>query len=200
MQDESPPEHNDPKTAPEPVSRLGLLLIDLQDTFLRTIPGHEDLINRVSFAVSVASRLGCPVAATEQSPDKLGPINETLHSLLRDPERIFPKTGFSALSADGISEWIENHPIDHLLIAGIESPVCVYQTAVDAVSAGVGATVLSDCIGERRHCDRQPVLNQLLAMDVHILPAETIFYSLLGSSDHEAFRDYTRLVKRYSDS
>jgi len=89
-------------------------------------------------------------------------------------------------------------PTNHLgllLIAGIESSICVYQTAVQALGEEIGVTLLADCISERRAEDRAPVFGQLLAMDAHVLPCETIFYSLLGSAEHPKFREFTHLLK-----
>ena len=67
-----------------------------------------------------------------------------------------------------------------------------------SVGDDIGVTLLSDCISERRPEDREPVLTQLLSMDAHVLPSETIFYSLVGSADHPKFREFTQIVKRYS--
>jgi len=81
---------------------------------------------------------------------------------------------------------------------GVETSICIYQTAVQALSADIGVTILADCISERRAEDRQPVLQQLLSMDAHVLPSETIFYSLLGDATHPEFRGFNQLVTRYS--
>jgi nicotinamidase-related amidase len=83
-------------------------------------------------------------------------------------------------------------------LLGIETSICIYQTAIQALGDDIGVTLLSDCISERRAEDREPVLKQLLSMDAHVLPAETIFYSLLGSAAHPQFRAFTELVKQYA--
>lgn len=180
---------------PSPENHLGLLLVDLQDGFLKAIPEHERIVRRTAFAVEAAQLLGIRIAATEQLPAKLGPTTEALSSRWPEHTPVFDKTAFSALSADGIGRWIESNQIDHLLLAGIETPICIYQTAVQALGDELGVTLLADCIGERRAEDRAPVLRQLLAMDAHVLPSETIFYSLLGDATHPKFREFTRLVK-----
>ena len=102
------------------------------------------------------------------------------------------------MNSPGVKKWIDDNQIEHLLIIGLESSICVYQTAVHALSENIGVTLLSDCIGERRIEDRQPVIQQLLTMEAHILPSETIFYSLIGSAKHPMFNEFTKLVKRYS--
>lgn len=179
----------------DPTNHLGLLLIDFQDVFLKAIPDSERLLQRTTFALKAAELLGVAVAATEQLPDKLGGTTDALTSIWDENTPVFDKSSFSAFEADGLQRWIEANQIDHLLIAGIETSICVYQTAIQALGEDTGVTLLSDCIGERRLEDREPVLKQLLSMEAHVLPSETIFYSLLGSAEHPKFREFTQLVK-----
>ncbi|MDQ8207637.1 isochorismatase family protein [Coraliomargarita sp. SDUM461003] len=179
----------------DPSNHLGLLLIDFQDVFLKAMPDRERLLRRTTFAVKAAELLGVSIAATEQLPEKLGTTTEALSSIWDVNTPVFDKSAFSALEAEGLHRWIEANQIDHLLIAGIETSICVYQSAIQALSEEIGVTLLSDCISERRPEDRGSVLEQLLAMEAHVLPSETIFYSLLGSADHPQFKAFTQLVK-----
>lgn len=179
----------------DPTNHLGLLLIDFQDVFLKSIPDAERLLQRTRFALQAAELLGVAVAATEQLPEKLGGTTDSLAGIWSESTPVFDKSAFSAMEADGLQRWIEANQIDHLLLAGIETSICVYQTALQALGEDIGVTLLSDCIGERRAEDREPVLKQLLDMDAHVLPSETIFYSLLGSAEHPKFREFTLLVK-----
>lgn len=178
-----------------PINHLGLLCIDLQDAFLKAIPEQAALLRRCRFAIEAAELLGVTVAATEQLPEKLGATSEALTGIWSEDTPVFSKSAFSALEADGLQRWIESNQIDHLLLMGIEVPICIYQTAVQALGSDLGITLLSDCVGQRRAEDREPVFRQLLSMDAHILPAETIFYSLLGDASHPKFKAYTQLVK-----
>ena len=182
----------------DPINHLGLLFIDFQDVFLKVIPDSDPLMRRVSFAAEAATLLGCSVAVTEQLPEKLGESTDALKQCLPENTPIFSKSAFSAFEADGLNRWIESNQIDHLLIAGIETSICVYQTAVQGLGQDIGVTLLSDCISERRAEDREPILKQLLSMEAHVLPSETIFYSLIGSADHPSFKAFTELVKKYS--
>lgn len=170
----------------------------MQDGFLKAIPEQDELMRRCSFAVEAANLLGVSIAATEQLPEKLGATNAGLTELLGEDTPVFSKSAFSALEAEGLHRWIEANQIDHLLLIGIEVPICIYQTSVQALGDDLGVTLLSDCVGQRRAQDRESVFQQLLAIDAHILPSETIFYSLLGSADHAKFREYTKLVKSYA--
>lgn len=181
-----------------PAHHLGLILIDFQDAFLKVIPNRESLLKRTCFAVEAANLLGCSTIVTEQLPEKLGHTTADIQAVLKDNTPILAKNAFSAMEAEGLGGWVDENRIDHLLLLGIETPICIYQTAIQALGDEIGVTLLSDCIGERRPEDREPTLRQLLAMDANVLPSETIFYSLLGNASHACFREFTQLVKKYA--
>lgn len=182
----------------DPTQHLGLLILDLQDSLLKAIPDSDRLLKRCAFAVEAAASLQCSIAVTEQTPEKLGATSSTVQALLPAQTPVFSKDSFSALASEGFNQWVRTNQIEHLLLIGVETSICIYQTAVQALSADIGVTLLADCISERRAEDRQPVLQQLLSMDAHVLPSETIFYSLLGDATHPEFRAFNQLVTRYS--
>lgn len=182
----------------DPANHLGLLLIDFQDGFLNAIPDRENLLKRTCFAIESAALLACSIIVTEQAPEKMGHTTAIIKNALPDKTPVLAKKSFSAMAADGLSDWIRKKQIDHLLLLGIETPICLYQTAIEALGEELGVTLLADCISERRPEDREPALRQLLAMDANVLPSETIFYSLIGSSEHPHFREFTKIVKKYA--
>ena len=134
----------------QPNNHLGLLCIDLQDPFIRTIPNQDRLIQRCSFAIEAAKLLGVSIAATEQIPEKLSQTTKSIRAILHEHTPIFSKSTFSAFEAEGIDRWIQAEQIDHLLIIGLETSICVYQTAIDALGDDIGVTILSDCVSQRR--------------------------------------------------
>ena len=179
-----------PSADPSPLASALLLVVDLQAPFLAAIPGSAEIVRRTSFALEAAAGLGLTVAFTEQVPAKLGPTLPELLSLAREP-RVFAKDAFSALAAPGLAEWIAEHQIEHLLLAGIETPVCIYQTAIDALGHDLQVTLLTDGLGGRRATDCATVLDQLARLGCHPLPSETVFYSILKTTTHPFFRDFT---------
>jgi len=173
-----------------------LLCIDLQPAFLAAIPDSQRLHSRCSFALEAAKGLGLPVLFTEQVPAKLGRTAEDLLKLADQPVTL-GKDAFSALGDKAIAAHLKATDAKHLLICGIETPVCIYQTAVDARTAGYEVTLLVDCLGARRAPDATAVLAHLAQAGCHVLPAETVFYALLRDANHTFFRDFTKLVKKY---
>ncbi|MDF9832787.1 nicotinamidase-related amidase [Ereboglobus sp. PH5-5] len=186
-----------------PIPGALLLCIDLQDIFLKAMPDAGRLSSRCEFAIEAARLLGIPVAFTEQVPQKLGPtapqfLKAAAGGTRRKPMQLAKNT-FSALADDGIRETLlEKHKVEHLILCGIETPICVYQTALDAINSDLQVTLLTDCLGARRPDDSRDALNALIRLGVYALPSETIFYSVVGTTEHPAFKDYTKLVKKYS--
>ncbi|HXQ79685.1 MAG TPA: isochorismatase family protein [Opitutaceae bacterium] len=176
-----------------------LLCLDLQPAFLRAVADGGRVLRRCQFAVSAARGLGIRVAFTEQMPQKLGATDPSLLALVEAPE-VHAKGTFSALAAGAArpGPLIDGRGVGHLLLCGVETPVCVYQSAVDAIRTGLPVTVLADCVGARREPDARVCLDALARAGAQVLPAETVFYSILGGADHPFFRAYTELVKKYA--
>ncbi len=177
-------------------ANLLLLCIDLQPVFIKAVADGPSLQRRCAFAIQAAAGLGLAVAFTEQVPQKLGGTAAELLGLVNRPV-VYSKGTFSAFADDGIRESVVGRGVEHLLLCGIETPVCVYQTALAALSAGLQVTLLSDCVGARRPDDARVCLDALIRAGVHVLPSESVFYALLHDVRHPFFKAYTQLVKTH---
>lgn len=174
-----------------------LICIDMQPVFVRVVAEGDRVQRRCEFAIAAARGLGLPILFTEQVPEKLGATAPELTTLAPTSVALGKKT-FSALANPAIREAItQRHHAEHLLICGIETPVCVYQTVIAAIAAGLEVTILSDAVGARRPDDARICLDALARSGAHILPAETVFYSLLHDVTHPFFKAYTQLVKSH---
>lgn len=180
-----------------PYSTAMLLCVDVQPVFLKAIPQAEDLVRRCSFAVEAAAGLGLQVAFTEQAPQKLGGTTPDLLARIKTPV-VYSKSTFSALADDGILDSIRAAGVEHLILCGLETPICVYQTALDAVGNHLQVTILSDAVAARRPADAEACLRALAASGVYVLPSETVFYSLLQDIKHPFFKRFTELVKSHA--
>lgn len=177
-----------------------LLCVDMQPKFLAAIADGGRVLRRCEFAVAAAVGVGLPVAFTEQVPEKLGGTAPTLLELA-PAARVWGKRSFSALGDDAIRlALLTEGRVGHMLLCGIETPVCIYQTAIAAIGSGVQVTILSDAVGARRNDDARACLDALVGHGAHVLPGETVFYALLRDVGHPFFRDYTQLVKRHGES
>ena len=177
-----------------------LLCVDMQPKFVAAVRDGFAVRRRCEFAVAAAVGLGMPVAFTEQVPQKLGGTAPELLTLAPQAS-IWGKNTFSALADEGIREaLLRQRDVQHILLCGIETPICVYQTAIAALADDLQVTVLSDAVGARRAEDARACLDALAREGAHVLPAETVFYALLRDVGHPFFRAYTQLVKAHSDA
>lgn len=176
-----------------------LLCVDMQPRFVVAVARGDDVRRRCEFAVSAAVGVGLPVAFTEQVPEKLGGTAPELLALAPDAP-VWGKSTFSLLADERIRAALAEKRVRHVMLCGIETPVCVYQSAIDALADGMHVTVLSDAVGARRTDDARVCLEALARAGAHVLPAETVFYALLRDVAHPFFRDYTRLVRRHHEA
>jgi nicotinamidase-related amidase len=180
------------------IQHSALLVLDMQGLFVSVMRKPRTLQARVQFAVSAANLLECPIVFTEQAPEKLGPTLPDI-TAAADLSVTLPKKEFSAFGVPSFEAHLKGKKVKWLLIAGLETPVCVLQTALDAVRHGFHPVLLEDCLGARRREDAKTVLTYLRTLHgVTILPSESIFYLALETSAHPQFRRYTQLVKAAS--
>ena len=189
---------NKKKDSSDLFSSIALLVIDAQDTFISSLTDSSTFLQRCSFAIEAARTLGLHTLFTEQVPDKLGHTNKELIRRAIRP-KIFHKTSFSALSAPGLENFLRDNEVYHVLVCGLETPICVYQTAVQAIDKDIDATFLSDALGCRRIEDGNVALNAIIGLGCSALPTETVFYGLLSDALHPQFKEFSNLVKTYSD-
>lgn len=184
------PDNDDSNTLP-----IALVVVDIQDAFLKVMPECDIFLRRIQLAVASADLLSIPCLFTEQFPKKLGATHEDVLCLCSDPS-VFQKSAFSSYRAEGLSDFIREKDIQHLLICGLETPICIYQTTIDALNDGLEVTLLSDAITQRRKEDAHVAMQEMIRAGAHCLSTESIFYSILADAKHSLFKQFLELVKR----
>ena len=108
---------------------------------------------------------------------------------------MFPKETFSAMADEAVRAELKAREVEHVLLCGLETPVCVYQTALDLRASRREVTLLADAVSGRRPDDSVACLRALERAGVHVLPTDTVVYALLHDARHPFFRTFTPLVK-----
>ena len=182
------------------VEGVVLLVIDMQSSLLATADKEEKVLRRTEFAIKAAKLLGIRVVFSEQVPDKLGPTHPDLLVAAggADSALAFEKSDFNAFAAPGFDRISSDLEDCHILVAGIETPICIYQSVLAGLANDYQITLLADCIGGRRPEDADAILRILAGAGANILPSESIFYSILASAEHPQFREFTKIVKDFS--
>jgi nicotinamidase-related amidase len=173
-----------------------LLCIDMQPVFVRTIAQGDAVQRRCAFALAAAQGIDLPIAYIEQLPHKVGGTAPGLVALAPTAP-VYAKDTFSALAHPALHAACTSASVSHLLLCGIETPVSIYQTTLDALTAGLQVTLLSDAVGARRPHDAQVCLDALTRAGAHVVPSESVFYALLQSVHHPFFKAYIQLVKTH---
>ena len=173
---------------------VGIILVDAQESLLSGINKKDDLIDALLLLIQSTKILDVPLVITEQVPDKLGGTSAILSAHLSDNNRI-AKSTFSIFGSDEFVSQINEININHLILSGIETSICIYLSAIDALKAGYDVTILSDCVGARRAEDESVVIKKLESSGCHIIPLESFLYGYLGTAEHPKFRPISKLVR-----
>jgi len=181
---------------PEILDSVALLIVDAQDCLIDSLADPDRFRRRTAFAIEAARSLRIHTLFTEQAPEKLGHTNAELLKLAPNP-KVFPKHCFSALGAPSMERYLRNKEIYHLIVAGLEVPICIYQTGLQATDEDIDITFLSDCLGSRRPEDEGPALDSLKGLGCQVLPSESVYYGLLGDSLNPYFRAFSQVVKAF---
>ncbi len=175
-----------------------LVVVDVQEKFMKAIPGAEKLIDNIVFLVKAAKLLGIPVLVTEQYPEGLGRTVEKIRGALSDMYRPLEKRSFSILGEKRVEEEIERLGRKTLILAGIETHICLLQTSLDAVAKGYRVYLVTDAVASRNMLDHETALRRMEKHGVELVTSEMIVYEIMRTAEHPAFKEILKLVKERS--
>lgn len=141
--------------------------------------------------------LGIPVITTEQYVKGLGGTIEVLKSALVECGGYLPieKDCFSAVGCEPFTARLEHLARRQVLVVGVETHVCVYQTLADLVRAGYECSIVTDAVSSRTPENRELALRRLEAEGVKLTSTEMALFELLRVSGTAEFKAISRLVK-----
>jgi len=170
-----------------------LLVVDVQDRLLAVMPDAPGLIRDIGFLLDVANLLQVPARATEQYPQGLGPTNAELVRRLKTERPA--KVAFSCCSAPGLLSELRQSGRPNIVVAGMESHVCVLQTVLDLHADGLQVFVAVDAVQSRFQIDHDTALKRMERAGAVLTTSETTAFEWLGGSDHPQFKAVSKLVQ-----
>ncbi len=179
-----------------------LVLIDVQEKLMAAMHEKQRLQENLAKLLKGMNALHIPILWLEQSPSKMGPTIAPLLPLL-DGTRPISKSSFSATGEPAFSSALHDSGRRQILIAGIETHVCVYQTAVTLIRESYAVDVVADAVGSRHPSDHKIGLQKISdcgrlsvgSGQGHLTTVETALFELLQSSEHPAFRDILSIIR-----
>jgi nicotinamidase-related amidase len=166
--------------------RAALVIVDVQEAFRPAVEGFGEVVANTKRLMEGARILGVPTIVTEQYPKGLGRTVEELGEVAP-----VEKTCFSAARADGF----DLNGRDQALVCGIETHVCVSQTAHDLLERGVEVHVASDAVTSRTAANKEIGLHKMQGSGAILTSVETALFELLGAAGSDEFKQVQGLVK-----
>lgn len=178
---------------PTPENAL-LLLVDVQGKLARIMHESDAMIHQQGVLIEACRLLELPIVWAEQLPHKLGP---TVPELAEKLEGHTPcaKGSFGCWGDEALRQAIRDSGRDRILLAGIETHVCVWQTAAALRAEGYEVHLICDAVSSRSAFNRDIAFRRMQASGVHLSNVEMVLFELMHAADHPKFRDVTRLLK-----
>ena len=175
-------------------TRAALAVVDVQEAFRPAVVDFDRVAHNAAVLVQGARVLGLPVLVTEQYPRGLGETVPEVAQHLEGVDRM-EKVCFSAFEADGFYARLNEHERDQVLLCGIESHVCVNQTAEDLLADGREVHVARDAVTSRTAENRELGLHKMERSGAIVTSVETALFELLRAAGTPEFKEVQRLVK-----
>ena len=174
-----------------------LLLIDMQEKLLAAMNplDTEKILVRQKIMLNVANELNMPVIITEQYPKGLGKTVAGLSVFFKEGWPVFDKTSFSCFGDINFRREIERKPVKSLVLMGVETHVCIQQTAIDALARGIQVFVISDAVNSKRQDDAATSIDFMRGLDVHVTSSESLIFALMKDAAHPSFKKIVSLLK-----
>jgi nicotinamidase-related amidase len=173
--------------------RCRLLIVDVQEKLLPHIDQGTRVVERCERLLKAAEILSVPISATEQYPQGLGPTVEPLESHF---VHIPVKLRFScADSLDWAAPRAERDDRDQIVVAGIETHVCILQTAFDLAAGGFRVYIPVDAVGSRFSEDRDTALRRLEAAGIALVTTESVLFEWCEVAGTDEFKQISRLAR-----
>lgn len=171
-----------------------LLVIDIQERLVASLDKNV-IISRVGKLVDAARILGIPVLASEQYPNGLGRTIPVISGKFPAGTDVIEKTSFSLLREDGFLEKLKSYGKKQIIICGIETHICVHQTAAELIEAGFDVVVAKDACASRNKYEFKQGIEAMQDNGAKISCVEIILFEWLRSAKHPHFKEVQALIK-----
>ena len=171
-----------------------LVVIDIQGNLARAAADRELLFESTRKLIQGAKVFSLPMIVTEQIPEKLGPTIPEVAELLEGITRT-PKETFSCCENAAFMKAFEKTGRRQILLCGIESHICVYQTAMDLLNMDCEVHIVADAVSSRTAKNREIGISKMIAAGAHLTSTEMVLCELLKTAGSDKFKDISKIIK-----
>ncbi|MGQ9629657.1 MAG: hydrolase [bacterium] len=171
-----------------------ILVVDIQERLAAAMERKDDVIENVRKLIFSSKRLGLPIVVTEQYPKGLGPTVGPIKEALGE---FFPveKLDFSCCGVGGVREALRKLGRSQIVIVGMETHVCILQTALDLLGMGYRAYVPADAVCSRKEGDWRTALERMREAGVVVTTTEMAIFELLERAGTLEFKEISKILK-----
>jgi nicotinamidase-related amidase len=171
-----------------------LLVVDVQDAFLKAIWERERVVANSVKLVEAAKVFEMPVLVTLQNAQRMGGCTQAVSDALPDVNCI-DKMAFSCLGEESLRRTLEQTGKRQVLICGVETHICVNQTAHDLLDLGYGVHVAQDAVSSRTQSNWEVGIGKMRGSGCVITSVETAIFEILQDASRPEFKRILPLVK-----
>jgi nicotinamidase-related amidase len=184
------PDYAEIARRPLEADQCALIVVDIQEKLLPPIFQKEELVRNAKLLIRAAALLKIPALMSTQYAKGLGQTAPEIASLLPETEAI-DKDQFSCFGSDAFCTLLKRLPgkRNTLLLCGMESHICVTQTALGALREGYLVHVASDAVSSRTEWNWKIGLERMRVAGAVISSTEMMIYELMRSSSSPAFKE-----------
>lgn len=171
-----------------------MLIIDIQEKLLNASFNKEQILKKSVILAKTAKILNLPLFITEQYPRGLG---ETINEIKAENTdgKYFEKVDFNALTDENLLNTLKQLNKKQIILFGIETHICVHQTANALIENGFDVIIARDACGSRKEEEYSFALEQMKSYGVNIKSTEMILFELIKSAKHPNFKELQALIK-----
>lgn len=170
-----------------------LLVIDIQEKLVPVMKYQDQVIKNTAVMVAAANEMKFPIIATEQYPKGLGRTVPELLELLAE-DNVYSKNSFTAYT-DDVKSALRSLGKKKVLVTGMETHVCVFQTTRDLVNDGYEVFLVKDAVASRTKNNYLSGLDLMKSLGAVVTNTETALFDLLKVSGTPEFKTLQKLIK-----
>jgi nicotinamidase-related amidase len=171
-----------------------LVVVDVQGKLAQLMCDKEELFKNIQIFVKAAKILSIPIILCQQNPKALGPTLPEIAELLTGNQPI-DKFSFSCCGQGQFNKSLEALGRKQVILCGMETHVCIYQTASDLLEQGYSVDLIADAVSSRSLQNKKIAIRRMRDEGVNISSVEMALFELIRTAEHPVFKQIAALIK-----